>query len=112
MKRNTIEENYCLIQKSPFDVRNVFSDLATPLLIIHVNDYTIFQLELLRLGYQQTTLKRVFDLLYHFVLPNHPMILYSGDIDMVSGILKELLVHMKNFPELATVDEIIPCSVS
>ena len=32
LKRDTIEENHCLIQYSPFDVRNLFSVLATPLL--------------------------------------------------------------------------------
>ena len=31
LKRDVIEENHCLIQKSPFNVRNVFSVLATPL---------------------------------------------------------------------------------
>ena len=31
LKRDTIEENHCLIQKSPFDVHNFFSILATPL---------------------------------------------------------------------------------
>ena len=30
LKRDTIEENHCLIQESPFDVRNFFSILATP----------------------------------------------------------------------------------
>ena len=47
-----------------------------------------------------------------FVLPSTPMILYSGDIDMVSGILKELLVHMKNFPELVAEDDKISGLVS
>ena len=31
MKRDAIEENHCLIQLSPYDVRNFFSILATPL---------------------------------------------------------------------------------
>ena len=31
MKRDAIEENHCLIQLSPFDVRNFFSFLAPPL---------------------------------------------------------------------------------
>ena len=30
MKRGAIEENHCLIQESPFDVRNFFSIIATP----------------------------------------------------------------------------------
>ena len=64
-----------------------------------------FQLEALRLGYQQTTLKKVFEKLYRFVLPNKSTTLYSGDIDMVAGILKELLVHMKNFPQLVPKDD-------
>ena len=33
LKRDAIEENHCLIQYSPFDVRNVFSIQATPLTI-------------------------------------------------------------------------------
>ena len=32
LKRDTIEENHCLIQWSPFDGRNFFSILATPLM--------------------------------------------------------------------------------
>ena len=32
LNRDAIEENNCLIKKSPFDVRNFFSVLATPLL--------------------------------------------------------------------------------
>ena len=32
LKRDTIEENHCLFQLSPFDVRNFFSELTTPLL--------------------------------------------------------------------------------
>ena len=31
LKREVIEENHCLVQYSPFDVRNVISVLATPL---------------------------------------------------------------------------------
>ena len=32
LKRDAIEENHCLIQLSPFHVRNFFSILATPLI--------------------------------------------------------------------------------
>ena len=31
LKRDTIEVNHCLVQQSPFDARNIFSVLATPL---------------------------------------------------------------------------------
>ena len=31
LKRDVIEENHCLVQYSPFDVRNFISFLATPL---------------------------------------------------------------------------------
>ena len=31
LKRDAIEENHCLIQSSPFKVRNFFGVLATPL---------------------------------------------------------------------------------
>ena len=31
LKRDAIEVNHCLVQYSPFDVRNFFSILATPL---------------------------------------------------------------------------------
>ena len=34
LKRDVIEENYNLIQKSPFDVRNILSIPATPLTTI------------------------------------------------------------------------------
>ena len=77
-----------------------------------VDNPTDFQLEALRLGYQQTTLKKVFEHLYRYVLPNKSTILYSGDIDMVAGILKELLVHMKNFPQLVLKDDKISGLVS
>ena len=36
MKRDAIEENHCLIQLSPFDVRNFFGVLSTSLLILTV----------------------------------------------------------------------------
>ena len=39
LKRDEIVENHCLIQYSPFDVRNVFSVLATPL--VHNIDFGI-----------------------------------------------------------------------
>ena len=31
LKRDALQEKHCLIQESPFDVRNFFSILATPL---------------------------------------------------------------------------------
>ena len=34
LKRDAIEEHHCLVQKSPFDVRNFFRVLATPLFLI------------------------------------------------------------------------------
>ena len=33
LKKGAIEENYCLISEFPFDVRNLFSILATLMLI-------------------------------------------------------------------------------
>ena len=51
MKRDAVEENHCLLQKSPFDVRNFFSVLATPLPLIHmligsqlILIYTVFKI--------------------------------------------------------------------
>ena len=35
LKRDEIEENHCLVQYSPFDVRNFFSILTTPLLDVY-----------------------------------------------------------------------------
>ena len=34
LKRDVIEENHCLFQLSPFDVRHFFSVLATPLSVV------------------------------------------------------------------------------
>lgn len=65
----------------------------------------IFQLELVRSGYQEKNLSDIFDDLYTFMLSkNEDAILYSGDVDMVAGILKELVSHMKAFPQLVTRD--------
>ncbi|KAL3869109.1 hypothetical protein ACJMK2_041834 [Sinanodonta woodiana] len=64
------------------------------------------KLELLRLGYQHSTVKAVFDDLHEFILhPKHH--LYSGDIDVAAGILQTLLQHVKSFPSLATQTDII-----
>ena len=38
LKMNTIVENYCLIKWSPFDVRNFFSVVATPLQSMDVDE--------------------------------------------------------------------------
>lgn len=66
----------------------------------------ILKLELLRNGYQQTNLSDIFDDLHTFILSkNENAILYSGDMDMVAGILKELVSHMKTFPQLVKRDK-------
>ena len=36
LKRDAIEDNNCFIQLSPFDVRSLFSALATPLAVTFV----------------------------------------------------------------------------
>ncbi|XP_053395171.1 adhesion G protein-coupled receptor L2-like isoform X2 [Mercenaria mercenaria] len=70
--------------------------------LIHTYD----ELELLRNGYQQTNLSDIFDDLYKFTLSkNKDAILFSGDVDMVAGILKELISHMKTFPQLVQRDK-------
>ena len=38
LKMNAIVENYCLIKWSPFDVRNFFSAVATPLQSMDVDE--------------------------------------------------------------------------
>ncbi|XP_060556123.1 uncharacterized protein LOC132716804 isoform X2 [Ruditapes philippinarum] len=69
-----------------------------------INTYD--ELELVRNGYQQKNLSDIFDDLYTFVLSkNEDAMLYAGDVDMVAGILKELLSHMKSFPQLVKIDE-------
>ncbi|XP_052777022.1 uncharacterized protein LOC128214543 isoform X2 [Mya arenaria] len=63
-------------------------------------------LVLLRSGYQETTLSAIFNDLYSFALTkNKNATLYSGDIDMVAGILKELITHMNAFPILCENDD-------
>ena len=37
LKREAIEENHCLFQQSPFDVRSFFSVLGTPLHILYIS---------------------------------------------------------------------------
>lgn len=66
----------------------------------------------MRNGYQQTTLTKVFDDLYAFALTKKPdAVLYSGDIDMVAGILSKLISHMKAFPQLTLLSRQIEAKV-
>jgi len=51
----------------------------------------------------------VFDDLYLFA--SAEVMLYSGDIDMMSGILTKLMNHMKSFPQLTTLDKEIDAKV-
>lgn len=65
---------------------------------------------MLRLGYQQTTIKYVYDRLCEFIVKNDNN-LYSGDVELAVSILHELLRHLEQFPQLAVKDDKIRVTV-
>ncbi|XP_069126254.1 uncharacterized protein [Argopecten irradians] len=62
------------------------------------------QFEMLRLGYQLTSIKSIYDDLAQFVTTRKNS-LYAGDVEMAASLLYELLNLMKNIPTLANMDE-------
>ncbi|KAL4236660.1 hypothetical protein ACF0H5_005045 [Mactra antiquata] len=69
--------------------------------LVHIHD----QLDALRSGYIQTEINAIFDAIYSFTLSNSEnSMLFSGDIDMVAGILHGLMSHLNNFPLLVDND--------
>ncbi|XP_071145191.1 uncharacterized protein [Mytilus edulis] len=63
------------------------------------------KLEMLRLGYQQTTIKYVYDRLCEFIIKRNNNHLYSGDVELAVSILHELLRHLEQYPQLSARDD-------
>ncbi|CAC5367520.1 unnamed protein product [Mytilus coruscus] len=63
------------------------------------------KLEMLRLGYQQTTIKYVYDRLCEFIIKRNNNHLYSGDVELAVSILHELLRHLEQYPQLSAKDD-------
>ncbi|XP_052256358.1 uncharacterized protein LOC127861711 [Dreissena polymorpha] len=70
------------------------------LMLIYLHDEVL----LLKNGYQKNNITKIFDDLYNFALTKRNVTFYSGDIDMVAGILEELISHMLSFPQLNSGD--------
>ncbi|VDI49705.1 Hypothetical predicted protein [Mytilus galloprovincialis] len=67
--------------------------------------YDKMHLEMLRLGYQQTTIKYVYDRLCEFIIKRNNNHLYSGDVELAVSILHELLRHLEQYPQLSARDD-------
>lgn len=67
---------------------------------------------MLRLGYQQTTIKYVYNRLREFIIKRRNNNLYSGDIELAVSILHDLLRHLEQYPQLGERDEKISLKVS
>lgn len=61
---------------------------------------------MLRLGYQQTTIKYVYDRLREFIIKRRNHNLYSGDIELAVSILHDLLRHLDQYPPAETEEKI------
>lgn len=66
---------------------------------------------MLRLGYQQTTIKYVYDRLCEFIIKRNNNHLYSGDVELAVSILHELLRHLEQYPQLSARDDKITLKV-